>query len=318
LTTPDQTERQVDRHQTAAPQHRPGYLVTRRGAALFALMSVVWGLPYYFIKIGVRHLSPAMIVEGRTAIAAIVLLPFAIREGRMRGLIAAAWKPLLAYTVVEIAVPWYLLSNAERRLPSSLSGLLVAAVPLISVILVALTGHADRMDRRGIGGLVVGLVGVGVLLGLDVSPGDLGSVAQVGVVAVCYAIGPLVAARYFADESSLALSAVSLTLVAVAYLAPAILTRPGQIPPGSAIASIVALGLVCTALAFVAFFELIKEMGPTRATVITYVNPAVAVILGVALLGEQFTVATGVGFALILVGCWVSTGPRREAAAAPV
>jgi drug/metabolite transporter (DMT)-like permease len=127
-----------------------------------------------------------------------------------------------------------------------------------------------------------------------------------------------VAARYFADESSLALSAVSLTLVAVAYLAPAILTRPGQIPPGSAIASIVALGLVCTALAFVAFFELIKEMGPTRATVITYVNPAVAVILGVALLGEQVTVATGVGFALILVGCWVSTGPRREAAAAPV
>jgi drug/metabolite transporter (DMT)-like permease len=317
MSTPDQTERRVDRKRTAAPQRGAGYQVTRRGAALFALMSVVWGLPYYFIKIAVRHLSPAMIVEGRTAIAAIVLLPFAVREGRIRGLLETAWKPLLAYTIVEIGIPWYFLSNAERRLPSSLSGLLVAAVPLISVVLVALTGHADRMDRRGIGGLIVGLVGVGVLLGVDVSPGDLGSVAQVGLVALCYATGPLVAARYFRDQSSLALSAVSLGVVAVAYLAPAIVTSPGQMPPGSAIASVVALGLVCTALAFVAFFELIKEMGPTRATVITYVNPAVAVILGVVLLGEQFTAATGAGFALILVGCWVSTGPRRGAAVTP-
>jgi drug/metabolite transporter (DMT)-like permease len=216
-----------------------------------------------------------------------------------------------------MGIPWFFLTNAERRLPSSLTGLLVAAVPLISVALVALTGHRDGMDRRGITGLVVGLVGVAVLLGLDVSSGDLGSVAQVGLVAVCYATGPLVAARYFRDLSSLALSALSVALVALAYLPAAILTRPGHVPPGSAIASVVALGLVCTALAFVAFFELIKEMGPTRATIITYVNPAVAVILGVALLGEQFAASTGVGFALILVGCWLSTAPRASRQRAP-
>jgi drug/metabolite transporter (DMT)-like permease len=221
-----------------------------------------------------------------------------------------AWKPLLAYTVAELAIPWFLLTDAERRLPSSLSGLLVATVPLIAVVLAALTGHRDRVDRRGVIGLLVGLVGVGVLLGLDVGGGDLGAVGEVGVVAVGYATGPLLASRYFGHLSSLALAAVSLTVVAVAYAPLAAWQHPARMPAGTVIAAVVALGLVCTAVAFVAFFELIKEVGSTRATVITYLNPAVAVVLGVGFLGESFKVATGVGFVLILAGSWVSTAPR--------
>jgi drug/metabolite transporter (DMT)-like permease len=284
--------------------------VTRRGAALFILMAVVWGLPYLLIKVAVRDLSPAVVVETRTAIGALVLLPLAIRQGQLRPLLSV-WKPFLAYTVAELAVPWFLLSDAERRLPSSLSGLLVATVPLIAVVLAAATGHRDQVDRRGLIGLFVGLVGVAVLLGLDVGSGDVGAAGMVGLVAVGYAIGPLLAARYFAHLSSLALAAVSLALVAVAYLPFAIWQHPDRMPNGRVIGAVVALGLVCTALAFVAFFELIKEVGSTRATVITYLNPAVAVTLGVVFLGESFKVGTGVGFVLILAGCWLATAPRN-------
>lgn len=279
--------------------------MTRRGAALFALMSVVWGIPYLLIKIAVRDLPPPLVVEARTAIGAAVLLPLAARQGQIRSL-ARVWKPLLAYTVAELAIPWLLLSDAERRLPSSLSGLLVAAVPLFGVLLGIATGHRDRMGGRGIAGLLVGLAGVAVLLGLDVH-GNAWSVVEVILVAAGYATGPHLAARYFRDLSSLALSAVSLGLVAVAYLPVAVWLHPHHVPKGGAIASVVVLGLVCTALAFVAFFELIKEIGSTRATVITYLNPAVAVLLGVGVLGEPFGASTAIGFALILAGSWFST-----------
>ena len=277
---------------------------------LFVLMSVVWGLPYLLIKVAVRDLSPAMVVEGRTCIGAAVLLPLALRQGRLRPLVSA-WRPLLAYTVAELAVPWYLLSSAERRLPSSLSGLLIATVPLIALVLsLAARQPGHHFDRRGIAGLLLGLAGVAALLGLSVGRGDLGSVGEVGVVAVGYSIGPLVASAYLGEQSSLALSAASLTLVALAYVPLAAWRHPVRVPPGTVVAAVVTLGLVCTALAFVAFFELIKEIGPTRATVITYLNPAVAVVLGVVWLGEPFKWGTGLGFVLILAGSWLSTAPR--------
>ena len=282
----------------------------RRGMVLFALMSVVWGIPYLLIKVAVRHLTPADIVECRTLLGAVILLPLAIRQGRVRDL-ARVWKPLAAYCVCELAVPWYLLSNAERRIPSSLSGLLVATVPLIATVGAYASGHREVLERRRVSGLLIGLAGVGVLLGLDVHGAELGSVAQVLGVAVGYAVGPLIADRYLADQSSLALSAVSLAVVAVGYLPAALLQRPSHVPPASVISAVIVLGAVCTALAFVAFFELIREVNPTRATLITYFNPFVAVVLGVAVLGETFRASTGAGFVLILVGSWLATGQAR-------
>ena len=282
--------------------------LTRRGAALFALMSVVWGVPYLLIKIAVRDLSPPAVVEARTAIGAAILLPLAARQGQLRSLVRV-WKPFLAYTVAELAIPWLLLSDAERRLPSSFTGLLVATVPLFGVLLSFATRAQDRLDRRGMLGLLVGLAGVALLLGFNVH-GNAFSVLEVIIVAVGYATGPLLAARYFRDLSSLALSAVSLALVALIYIPVLAARPPAHAPRGGAIAAVVVLGVVCTALAFVAFFELIKEVGSTRATVITYLNPAVAVVLGVALLGESFGFSTGAGFALILVGSWFSTRSR--------
>jgi drug/metabolite transporter (DMT)-like permease len=285
--------------------------MSRRAAALFALMSIVWGIPYLLIKVAVHHMTPAVVVEARTLIGALLLLPLAWRQGRLSPLLSR-WKPLAVYCVCELAIPWFLLSNAERRIPSSLSGLLVATVPLISAVIAYLTGQQHLLDRRGVAGLLVGLAGVAVLLGLDVHGRELGSVGQVLVVAVGYAVGPAIAAWYLADQSSLALAAVSLAVVAVGYLPVAILQLPQQAPPATALASVVVLGVVCTALAFVAFFELIRETHPTQATVITYFNPVVAVILGVAVLGEQFKATTAAGFALILLGSWFATGRSRR------
>ncbi|HET6965141.1 MAG TPA: EamA family transporter [Acidimicrobiales bacterium] len=287
--------------------------MSRRALALFALMSLVWGIPYLLIKVAVRHLTPVDVVEGRTLIGAALLMPLALRQGRIAPLLKV-WKPLAVYCVCELAVPWFLLSNAERRIPSSLSGLLVATVPLISALLAYLTGHRHVLDRRGMVGLLIGLAGVAVLLGLDVHGAQLGSVAQVLVVSVGYALGPLITAIYLSEQSSLALAAVSLAVVAIGYLPLAVVQAPGRMPPGTVTASVVTLGVVCTGLAFVAFFELIKEVHPTKATLITYFNPMVAVVLGVAVLGEPFKLSTAVGFVLILGGSWFATGrsPGRE------
>jgi drug/metabolite transporter (DMT)-like permease len=282
---------------------------------LFAVMGVVWGLPYLLIKVAVRDFSPPTLVFARTGIAAVMLVPVAAWRGELRPLLAH-WRPLLAYTVVEVAVPWVLLSRAEQRLPSSLTGLLVAAVPLVGVAFARMYGERGSVGRRGLAGLAVGLGGVVVLLGFDISSADLGSVALVAVVVVGYALGPAIVAHSLGDVPSLGVAAVSLLLCAVGY-APFALTRlPGHAPVRVVLA-VVVLGVVCTALAFVVFFGLIAEVGAVRATIITYVNPAVAVVLGVAFLHESFTIATAAGFALILAGSYLATrrptGPDRPA-----
>jgi len=292
--------------------------MTRRGALLFAAMCAIWGLPYLLIKVAVRDLQPATLVFFRTAIGAVILVPIALVRGELRPVIAR-WKPLVLYTVVELGIPWVLLSTAEQRLPSSLSGLLVAAVPLVGAVLSRSVKDRDPLGTRGMVGLVVGLAGVAALVGFDVSGADTGSVAIVAFVVIGYAIGPLILAHGLGDLPSMGVVAASLLLCATAY-APFALTRlPAAVPSWRVTASVIVLGVVCTALAFVLFFHLIGEIGPVRATVITYVNPAVAVVLGVAFLHESFGVATAFGFALILVGSLLATGLGvRQRSVAPV
>jgi len=287
--------------------------MTRRATILFGAMCVIWGLPYLLIKVAVRDLHPATLVFCRTAIGAVILVPIAAVRGELRPLLAR-WKPLVAYTVVELGIPWVLLSTAEERLTSSLSGLLVAAVPLVGAVLSCSLADRDPLGARGVTGLLIGFAGVGALVGFDVSGADAGSVAIVAFVVVGYAIGPLILARHLSDLPGLGVVAGSLVLCAAAY-APFALTRlPARVPNGRVIASVVVLGVVCTAIAFVVFFHLIAEIGPVHATVITYVNPAVAVVLGVVFLGEGFGFATAVGFALILLGSYLATSARRGTA----
>jgi drug/metabolite transporter (DMT)-like permease len=289
--------------------------VSRRGWALFAAMCVIWGIPYLLIKVAVGELNPITLVFFRTAIGAVLLIPIAAARGSLRPLLPH-WGWILVYTVVEVALPWVLLSDAERRLTSSLTGLLVAAVPFVGVILGLLTGAEERFGPRRLLGLAVGFVGVAALVGLNVSFRDFGAVGEVGLVALGYALGPLIISRRLSQLPGLGVIAVSLALPALAYAPLGLSQMPSHIPSAGVLVSVGLLGVVCTALAFLLFFALIAEVGPVRATIITYVNPAVALALGVALLGEPFTVGDGVGFVLILLGLFLAT--RRAARPASV
>jgi drug/metabolite transporter (DMT)-like permease len=275
--------------------------MTRRSWALFAAMCVIWGVPYLLIRVAVRDFSPGTLVFVRTAIGGLVLLPFALARGGF-GPVLRRWRPLVAFTLIELAVPWLLLSDAERVLSSSLSGLLVAAVPLVGVIAARVGGAAERGGGalRYVG-LFLGMAGVVLLLGLDVGELRVGALLEMAVVAIGYAVAPLIMSRRLADLPSIPVVAASLLLTAMGYLPYALLRWPDSIPAKAAW-SVLTLGIVCTAVAFVVFFALVAAIGPTRATVITYVNPAVAVLLGVLLLGEEFTLGIGIGFPLILLG----------------
>jgi drug/metabolite transporter (DMT)-like permease len=285
--------------------------VTRRGLVLFAAMCVLWGVPYFFIRVAVRELTPATLVFARTGLAALVLLPVAVARGGLRSLLPR-WLPLLLFAIVEIGVPWLLLASAEERLSSSLTGLLIAAVPLVGALISLGLGNRDGIGGTGVAGLLLGLAGVAAIVGLDVHAMSAAALAEVGAVVVGYAVGPAILARYLADLPAVAVIAVSLALCAVAYAPVAAVQLPHSVPHAGVLASVVVLALACTALAFLLFFALIADTGPVRATVITYVNPAVAAVLGVAALGESFTPGMGVGFVLVLLGSALATRRRSE------
>ena len=230
---------------------------------------------------------------------------------------AACWRAILLYSAVELALPWFMLFRAEKRLSSSVAGLLVATVPLIGAVLTRLTGGTDRLDRRRLAGLALGFAGVAVLVGVDLRGTDLTAVGEIGLTAIGYATGPIIVSRMFSDLPSIGVVTASLVFTAVGY-APFALARP--LPPlsGEVIASVTVLMVVCTALVFVLFFALIAEAGPARAVVITYVNPAVAVLLGVTALGESFNAGIAAGFPMILVGSVLATSGSRPDADAPV
>lgn len=289
--------------------------MTRRGWALFIALGIIWGIPYLLIKVSVREISPPLLVFIRTGGAALVLLPLAAAKGALMPALRR-WRYVVAYTVAELGIPWLLISNAERRLPSSLTGLLVAAVPLAAALLAWSTG-SDRVNLVRVAGLLLGVGGVAALVGFDVSGAQLGAVVSLVVVIAGYALGPWIVARHLSDVPPIGVIASSFALCAVAYAPIAAFFLPTRALSASVIESAAGLTVVCTIVAFLVFFALVKEVGAMRTTLITYVNPAVAVVLGVWVLGEHFGIAGGVGFVLILGGCFLATRPVSEGMARP-
>ncbi|MET0454004.1 MAG: DMT family transporter [Mycobacterium sp.] len=280
--------------------------MSARGWVLFAAMSVIWGIPYLLIKIALEELPVPVLILARTLIGAAVLLPVAWSRANLRNLLAH-WKPVLAFAFFEVIAAWLLLTNAERHLSSSTTGLLIAASPIIATVLDRATGSTHRLDALRWAGLIIGLAGVAVLAGPGLTGGGAWPVVQVLLVATCYAIAPLIAARYLADVPALPMTAGCLVFAALVYTVPAALQWPTGAPGARVLVATVLLAVVCTALAFVVFFALIREVGPTRAVVFTYVNPAVALVAGVLILAEPLTVFNVVGLALILVGSVLAT-----------
>jgi drug/metabolite transporter (DMT)-like permease len=295
--------------------------MSRRGLVLFAAMSIIWGIPYLLIRVAVAEISPALLVFSRTAIAAALLVPIALLRVDLRS-VRRHWPWVVAFAGIEIAIPWLMLGGAEQTISSSLAGLLVAGVPLVGATIAVIVGGPDRVGRRQAAGLLIGFAGVAAIAGGDFEAESALALVQIAIVVVCYALGPFILSRRLVGVPSLGIMAASLALTALLYLPVALVSWPATPPGQDVLASIVILAVVCTAAAFLVFAALIREVGPVRATVITYVNPVVAAVLGVLILDETLTPPMLVGFALALAGSTLATrrpeAPEAEAAAVEV
>ncbi|MCP2292172.1 DMT family transporter [Nocardia amikacinitolerans] len=286
--------------------------MSKRGWLLFLAMGVIWGVPYAMIAVAVEDFDPVFVAFARTLIGGLLLLPIALYTDALRP-VFRRWRPLLLYTLVEISGPWFLIGYAETTLNSSTVGLLIAAVPLIAVLIVSRLGH-ETIDARRLLGLVVGFAGVAALVGLDVDLSNPAAIGAIALTTIGYAVGPIVINRSLADLPPMGVVTTSLLLAAVLYAPFAALRRPEHFPADASL-SVLGLAIVCTAAAFLLFFALIGEVGPARATVITYINPAVAIVLGVTLLNEPLTAGMAIGFPLVVLGSFLGT--RQSRAAAP-
>ncbi|AZI59090.1 EamA family transporter [Nakamurella antarctica] len=283
--------------------------MSRRGWMLFLALCVIWGIPYLLIKVAVADINPLLVAFCRVLIGGLILLPIALKQ-RALGPVLKRWPLLLLYTVIEICIPWFFLGLAETKLNSSTAGLLIAVVPLIASVILWATGQ-DKFSRIRVIGLILGFAGVAALVGLDIRLDNLLAVGAVAITAIGYAVGPIIISRKFTDLPASGVITASLLLAAVIYAPFVTFVWPTQAVSAQSLWAVIALGVLCTATAFTLFFALIGEAGPARASVITYVNPAVAIILGVLLLSEPFTIGTAIGFPLVILGSVLATSRNR-------
>jgi len=280
--------------------------VTRRGWFLFLFMGIIWGLPYLLIKVAVGDLPTAVVVFSRVALASVILLPIALATGQFKQL-RGHWRWVLAFAVAEMTLPWWALTWAEQHITSSMAGLFIATVPLVTALIARRMGLDDRLTGSRLAGMGIGLVGVVALVGLDVSGSSLLAVAVLLVTVVGYSCGPIMIDKKLNNVPGLAVISAALAINAIVYAPFAALTWPREPIPTDAVWAVVILGSLCTAIAFLGFFALVKEVGPSRSTLITYINPAVAVILGIWVLSEPLTLGLAIGFPLVLLGSWLAT-----------
>jgi drug/metabolite transporter (DMT)-like permease len=281
-------------------------MMTRRGLTLFVALSIIWGLPYLFIKIAVEELDPVITVFARTLPSAILLLLWSWYRGQLRRNLKY-WKFGLLFGAVEMVFPWWFISRAEMEISSGLTGLLLATVPLVGVVIAYSRG--EKPTGKRLVGLAVGLIGVSLLVGDGSAMSDSGllAIGMVLLAAVGYAFGPVIINDTPADADSATIIAFSLAFVSLVYLPFAIVRWPAEVPSPPVISAVVVLALVCTVAAFLVFFALVAEIGPMRSTLITYFNPAVAIVLGIVFLDEVLTLGIAIGFPLVLAGSWLAS-----------
>jgi len=294
--------------------------MSRRGWLFFLAMAVIWGLPYLLIRVAVRQLDPGVLVLARTAPAAALLWPLVLAR-RQFAVMLANWRWIVVFGVIEFGVPWYLMASAEKHITSSLTSLLICCVPLFSILVQRLHGPREHVAKRRLAGLGVGAMGVLLLVGLGVNSGSVTWIGAMLVVCLGYTLGPAILAAKLTHVPGPTIVCGATTVVALAWIPWSFTHWPTRVN-AETISSIAVLSILCTAGAFLCFFELVKEVGASRATVVTYVNTAIAVVLGIAVLNEPLTAGIALGFPLVLVGSVLATSTpatgQLEADSAPV
>ena len=285
---------------------------------VFLALCVVWGIPYFFIKLALEDFSPDCVAWSRAALGAAVLLPLAWKRGVLRPAMANK-RAILAFAVCEMVIPLYLIALGEQWVSSSLAGILVATLPIIVALLSRFFGLKERLGIRRLTGLAVGFAGVIALLGLDTiaGPRQWAGMACLFVATLGYAAGPLIVERHLRGVDELGAVALSLAAAAVMLLPTAAVSAPTHLPSVLALSSLVVLGVVCTAGGMLLYFILIVDAGAARAAVITYINPAIAALLGVFILREPFGMGTMVGLVMILLGSALAASRGSKAAERP-
>jgi drug/metabolite transporter (DMT)-like permease len=282
--------------------------LSKRGWSQFAIIGFIWGIPYLFLKIAVEEISPSVVVLGRVAIGAAILLPIAIKR-KVLFIPRKYWPFVLLYTVTELIGPWYFITAAEQKITSGLAGLLVATVPIWAAILASIFGDKTVWHAGRLFGLIIGFIGVVAVVGIESLSGrqDIVAIGMVILAAMGYAYAINMITRRIPEVPGLGLNTWAMIITSIVFLPFAMNSWPTERPSAEAIGSVVVLGVLCTAVAFILFFRLIAEVGPPRASLVTYLNTAVAVLLGVLILNEPFTLGIAVGLPLVLVGSYFAS-----------
>jgi len=286
--------------------------VSRRNWSLFLTAGLMWGIPYLFIRIAVRDFSPAFIVFARVFIGAVILIPIAIHQKSLRAAIRGA-KFVFLYALCEMIGPWFLITKAETRISSGLTGLLIATTPIWSTIFTAMYGDRSVWHAKRLAGILIGFIGIVALVGIESFSGTspLWAIAFVLVSAIGYAFAVIMVTRALPGVSGIAINAVAMSMTSVIYAPFAILQWPKHHVSSSGIIALLVLGLVCTVLAFIVFFIVLHEIGAARASLVTYLNTAFAVVLGVLFLSEPLTLGIGIGLPMVLVGSYFASRKTR-------
>ena len=282
--------------------------MTRKSWSLFISMGFLWGIPYLLIRVAVRDFSPAMVVFARVLIGALILVPIAIHR-KSFGAALRGFKYIFLYAAVEIMGPWFLITKAETNLSSGLAGLLVATVPIWATIYASITGDKSVWHHKRMIGLIIGFVGLIAVVGIESLTGEsaLWAILSILIASIGYALAPNMIMRKLPHVSGLAINALAMTMAAVVYAPFAIFQWPTGHVPTNSLLSVIALGIFPTAIAFVVFFAVLKEVGPARASLVTYLNTAFAVILGVVILSEPLTLGIVIGLPLVLIGSYLAS-----------
>ena len=282
--------------------------MTRKSWALFIALGFLWGIPYLLIRVAVRDVSPAVVVFGRVLIGALILVPIALRQKTL-GVALRGYKYIFLYAAFEIIGPWFLLTKAETNIPSGLAGLLIATVPIWATIFASMAGDKTVWHHKRLIGIVVGFIGLITVVGIESLTGDsaLWAILFVLAAALGYGFAPNMITTKLPHVPGLAINAVAMSMAAIVYAPFAFLQWPVGHVATNSVLSVVALGVFPTAMAFVVFFAVLKEIGVARASLVTYLNTAFAVVLGVIILSEPLTLGIVIGLPMVLVGSYLAS-----------